>query len=68
MLLIIICLNNNVFVVSWVYIALSRAQKLKDVWLIYLDLKAFKTNCSIITKYKNIYVYLKVIYEIIFIR
>jgi hypothetical protein len=51
MLLIIICLNNNVFVVSWVYIALSRAQKLKDVWLIYLDLKAFKTNCSIITKY-----------------
>jgi ATP-dependent exoDNAse (exonuclease V) alpha subunit len=49
--LIIICLNDNVFIVSQAYIALSRARKLENVWLIYLDLKAFKTDPSAITKY-----------------
>ena len=49
--LITIYLNNNIFVISQVYIALSRAQKLEDVQFIYLDLKAFKTNPFIITKY-----------------
>ena len=49
--LITICLNDNVFIVSQAYIALSRARKLENVWLIYLDLKAFKTDPSAITKY-----------------
>jgi len=49
--LITVYLNDNVFVVGQAYIALSRARKLEDVWLIYLDLKAFKTNPFIIAKY-----------------
>ena len=52
--LITIYLNNNVFVVGQAYIALSRAQKLKDIWLIYLDLKAFKTNPFAIAKYTRL--------------
>jgi ATP-dependent exoDNAse (exonuclease V) alpha subunit len=52
--LITICLNNDVFIVSQAYIALSRARKLEDVWLIYLDLKAFKTDPSIITEYTRL--------------
>jgi ATP-dependent exoDNAse (exonuclease V) alpha subunit len=49
--LITICLNDNVFIVGQAYIALSRARKLEDVWLTYLDLKAFKTNPFAIAKY-----------------
>jgi ATP-dependent exoDNAse (exonuclease V) alpha subunit len=52
--LITICLNDNVFAVGQAYIALSRARKLKDVWLICLDLKAFKTNPSAITEYTRL--------------
>jgi ATP-dependent exoDNAse (exonuclease V) alpha subunit len=52
--LITVCLNDNVFVVGQAYIALSRAQKLEDVWLIYLDLKAFKTNPFVIAEYARL--------------
>ena len=52
--LITIYLNNNVFVVGQAYIALSRARKLEDVWLICLDLKAFKTDPSVITEYARL--------------
>jgi hypothetical protein len=49
--LITIYLNDDVFIISQAYVALSRARKLKNVWLIYLDLKAFKTDPFIITEY-----------------
>ena len=49
--LITVCLNDDVFAIGQAYVALSRARKLKDIWLIYLNLKAFKTDPSVITEY-----------------
>ena len=48
---ITIYLNDDVFTISQAYVALSRARKLKDVWLICLDLKAFKTDPFVIAEY-----------------
>ena len=51
---ITVCLNDDVFIVGQAYVALSRARKLEDVWLICLDLKAFKTDPSVITEYTRL--------------
>jgi ATP-dependent exoDNAse (exonuclease V) alpha subunit len=52
--LITIYLNDDVFIVGQAYVALSRAQKLEDVWLTCLDLKAFKTDPFAIAKYTRL--------------
>ena len=51
---ITVYLNDDVFIIGQAYVALSRARKLKDVWLTCLDLKAFKTDPSAITEYARL--------------
>ena len=51
---ITVYLNDDVFIISQAYVALSRTRKLEDIWLIYLDLKAFKTDPSAIAEYARL--------------